>query len=243
MTLVLDLDETLVHSTENPSSQRNRGGTYLPHDEIISIPQTAAPASWACGDNSPGNNEAPLSGEKRGGGRGGGVGQAPPPPSPPREKRKRVGLAAARAETPYSTPLTPRRQGSSVSGGSGGAARAGGTKSIYVWKRPFLDVFLREAARHYEIVVYTAGYQRYANQVIDRIDSTASCAEDSSATAARRSTTAAAAAAAGTAEAAAPAAAATTPRKMVAAAAASSWAKSGEGAVPQGHLQAGHRPT
>ena len=175
MTLVLDLDETLVHSTENPeSSQRNRGGTYLPHDEIISIPRNSSPSLLGVGGpNSPGNNEAPPSGEKQGGKRWWKWGKRPPPPSPPREKKEEGrGSPPRRAETPlFDSHSTPRRQGSSVSGGSGGSgAGGGGTKSIYVWKRPFLDVFLREAARHYEIVVYTAGHQRYANQVIDRID-------------------------------------------------------------------------
>lgn len=40
----------------------------------------------------------------------------------------------------------------------------------FVSKRPGLDQFLHEMAKHYELVVFTAGTQEYADEVLDRID-------------------------------------------------------------------------
>lgn len=41
---------------------------------------------------------------------------------------------------------------------------------VYVRKRPFLDVFLTQLCHHYELVVFTASLQRYADVVVDAID-------------------------------------------------------------------------
>ena len=95
MTLVLDLDETLVHASSSPGlPARLHGGQALPFDLQLDL----------------------------GPGRGG-----------------------SRASTPAST-------------------------TVYVWKRPHLDLFLAEAARYFELVVVTAGKRRYASPVIDAID-------------------------------------------------------------------------
>lgn len=41
---------------------------------------------------------------------------------------------------------------------------------VYVLKRPFVDEFLRETAKHFELVVFTASLSEYANPVIDELD-------------------------------------------------------------------------
>eukprot|EP00123_Amoebidium_parasiticum_P014719 comp22612_c0_seq1/m.34716 comp22612_c0_seq1/g.34716 ORF comp22612_c0_seq1/g.34716 comp22612_c0_seq1/m.34716 type:complete len:241 (-) comp22612_c0_seq1:191-913(-) len=42
---------------------------------------------------------------------------------------------------------------------------------FYVYKRPFVDVFLREASVWYDVVVFTASVKEYAGPVIDALDS------------------------------------------------------------------------
>mmetsp|Transcript_21890 Transcript_21890/g.31405 ORF Transcript_21890/g.31405 Transcript_21890/m.31405 type:complete len:296 (-) Transcript_21890:96-983(-) len=42
--------------------------------------------------------------------------------------------------------------------------------SVYVAKRPFVDTFLTEMAQHYEIVVYTASLNKYADPLLDLLD-------------------------------------------------------------------------
>lgn len=125
MTLVLDLDETLVHSSSNPNDpHRIHGGVKCRYDLKIDINRSS------------------------GGGGGGGSTSA-------------AGAAAG------------------TCGGSGGrddgrkGGRGGGgsdTKTIYVWKRPYVDVFLREASKLFELVIYTAGQRRYASPLIDLLD-------------------------------------------------------------------------
>ena len=39
-----------------------------------------------------------------------------------------------------------------------------------VWRRPHLELFLREAARHFRIVVFTAARKEYADPLIDLLD-------------------------------------------------------------------------
>jgi len=41
---------------------------------------------------------------------------------------------------------------------------------VYVNKRPFVDEFIAECAKHYELVVFTASLSEYANPVIDTLD-------------------------------------------------------------------------
>lgn len=43
--------------------------------------------------------------------------------------------------------------------------------TFYVLKRPGVDEFLREAAKDFELVVFTAGLKEYASLVLDRLDS------------------------------------------------------------------------
>jgi hypothetical protein len=98
MTLVLDLDETLVHSSGSTSDpQRLHGGAALRHDLHLKI-----------------------------------------------ERRHHDGGADICGATTAHTP------------------NGGGEKSIYVWRRPHLTLFLREASKMYEVVVYTAGQRRCA---------------------------------------------------------------------------------
>ncbi|XP_022777292.1 CTD small phosphatase-like protein [Durio zibethinus] len=42
--------------------------------------------------------------------------------------------------------------------------------NFYVLKRPGVDFFLEEISKKYEVVVFTAGLQRYASQVLDKLD-------------------------------------------------------------------------
>jgi len=46
----------------------------------------------------------------------------------------------------------------------------GNTYKVYVLKRPFVDEFLREVAKHYEVVVFTASLSVYANPLLDILD-------------------------------------------------------------------------
>jgi len=41
---------------------------------------------------------------------------------------------------------------------------------VFCWVRPHLQIFLREASKIYEIVVFTASTESYANKVLDLID-------------------------------------------------------------------------
>jgi len=41
---------------------------------------------------------------------------------------------------------------------------------VFVLKRPFVDEFLLECSKHYEIVVFTASLGQYANPVLDELD-------------------------------------------------------------------------
>ena len=43
-------------------------------------------------------------------------------------------------------------------------------KSIYVKKRPYCDDFLREMAKHFEIVMFTASMERYAQPLFNQLD-------------------------------------------------------------------------
>ncbi|XVF27431.1 hypothetical protein REPUB_Repub14bG0106100 [Reevesia pubescens] len=46
----------------------------------------------------------------------------------------------------------------------------GQTMNFYVLKRPGVDFFLEEISKKYEVVVFTAGLQQYASQVLDKLD-------------------------------------------------------------------------
>jgi len=41
---------------------------------------------------------------------------------------------------------------------------------VYVLKRPFVDQFLKESAEHYEVVIFTASLSKYANPLLDMLD-------------------------------------------------------------------------
>ena len=41
---------------------------------------------------------------------------------------------------------------------------------IYVFKRPGVDMFLERLARYYELVIFTASIDKYADPVIDILD-------------------------------------------------------------------------
>lgn len=46
----------------------------------------------------------------------------------------------------------------------------GTSYGVYVLKRPFVDEFIAECAKYYELVVFTASLSEYANPVIDTLD-------------------------------------------------------------------------
>jgi len=46
----------------------------------------------------------------------------------------------------------------------------GAQYGVYVLKRPFVDEFIAECAKYYELVVFTASLSEYANPVIDTLD-------------------------------------------------------------------------
>jgi Dullard-like phosphatase family protein len=46
----------------------------------------------------------------------------------------------------------------------------GVTHKVYVLKRPGVDEFLEEMAKHYELVVFTASLDKYANPLLDLLD-------------------------------------------------------------------------
>lgn len=41
---------------------------------------------------------------------------------------------------------------------------------VYVLKRPGVDHFLKEMAKHYELIIYTASLQKYADPLLDWLD-------------------------------------------------------------------------
>jgi TFIIF-interacting CTD phosphatase-like protein len=46
----------------------------------------------------------------------------------------------------------------------------GKPSDIWVYKRPYLDFFLKEVAAHFEVVVFTASLATYADVVLDIVD-------------------------------------------------------------------------
>lgn len=46
----------------------------------------------------------------------------------------------------------------------------GKVNSIYVLKRPGVDMFLRRLAKLYELVIFTASLPKYADAIIDKLD-------------------------------------------------------------------------
>jgi len=46
---------------------------------------------------------------------------------------------------------------------------------IYVFKRPGVDMFLKRLSRYYELVIFTASIDKYANPVIDALDTSELC--------------------------------------------------------------------
>jgi RNA polymerase II subunit A small phosphatase-like protein len=46
------------------------------------------------------------------------------------------------------------------------------TYRVYVRKRPGVDYFLKEMSKYYELVVFTAGMEEYANVVLNKLDPT-----------------------------------------------------------------------
>lgn len=44
------------------------------------------------------------------------------------------------------------------------------TYKVYVLKRPYVDEFLAEVAKHYEVVIFTASLSLYANPLLDMLD-------------------------------------------------------------------------
>lgn len=46
---------------------------------------------------------------------------------------------------------------------------------IYVYKRPGVDMFLKRLARYYELVIFTASIDKYANPVINSLDTEKCC--------------------------------------------------------------------
>ena len=43
-------------------------------------------------------------------------------------------------------------------------------RKIYVKKRPYVDEFLREVSKHFEVVMFTASVERYAVPLFERLD-------------------------------------------------------------------------
>ncbi len=44
------------------------------------------------------------------------------------------------------------------------------TTNIYVLKRPHVDHFLKEMAKYYEVIIYTASLSKYADPLMDQMD-------------------------------------------------------------------------
>jgi RNA polymerase II subunit A small phosphatase-like protein len=44
------------------------------------------------------------------------------------------------------------------------------TNDIFVFKRPGVDMFLKRLSRYYELVIFTASIDKYANPVVDSLD-------------------------------------------------------------------------
>jgi RNA polymerase II subunit A small phosphatase-like protein len=48
----------------------------------------------------------------------------------------------------------------------------GAATDVYVLKRPWVDYFMEEVSKHYEIVVFTASLAKYADPLLDLLDKT-----------------------------------------------------------------------
>ena len=46
----------------------------------------------------------------------------------------------------------------------------GTVHNVYVIKRPGVDEFLQRAAKHYELIIYTASLSKYADPLLDTLD-------------------------------------------------------------------------
>ena len=46
----------------------------------------------------------------------------------------------------------------------------GSVCQVFVLKRPGVDEFLKEMAKHYELMVYTASLKKYADPLLDWLD-------------------------------------------------------------------------
>ena len=181
MTLVLDLDETLVHALEIPDhvdplyleeyiAQKN-GGTYVPADLriVISNRRNSLDCDGSNGDIATDRTSSSFTWlrSRRRQRRDEYITQ---PSTPPQQKGfKEASFSAnASASDPFRTPVVPPP--SPLQPASRPSTCGGEDKIIYVWKRPYLRLFLREAAKLFEIVIFTAGKKQYANKVIDQID-------------------------------------------------------------------------
>jgi carboxy-terminal domain RNA polymerase II polypeptide A small phosphatase len=51
----------------------------------------------------------------------------------------------------------------------------GRTSNIYVLKRPHVDYFLREMAKYFEVIIYTASLSKYADPLMDQMDPQGYC--------------------------------------------------------------------
>lgn len=49
--------------------------------------------------------------------------------------------------------------------------------TIYVEKRPYVDYFLEEMSKHYEVIIFTASLSKYADPLMDQMDPHGFCVE------------------------------------------------------------------
>jgi len=47
--------------------------------------------------------------------------------------------------------------------------------TIYVEKRPYVDYFLEEMSKHYEVIIFTASLSMYADPLMDQMDPCGFC--------------------------------------------------------------------
>ena len=53
--------------------------------------------------------------------------------------------------------------------------KEGTTSNIYVYKRPGVDMFLRRLSKLFEITIFTASIQKYADAIMDKLDYSGYC--------------------------------------------------------------------
>lgn len=148
-TLVLDLDETLIHARKHSSLGDGR------FDFMVVLPPRTLGGIGICSGRAGSPSTSPSVPRRFSGRKGKAVGGW----------TRRNGLIGG-----FTSSLFGLSKGSRAHGRSGAAASGGGERRVYVRKRPHLRHFLQAVSSQFEIVVFTAAREDFAMKVLQEID-------------------------------------------------------------------------